>query len=63
MKAYEMVPIEILETSELERIDFGIRVNYWLVQDGRHPAVDFEAVWAHINSLLERRLELTRGTL
>lgn len=46
---------------DVARIDFAIRLNYMLVSDGRHPAVDYAAVWGKINELLDARIALTKA--
>lgn len=42
----------------LERIDRAIRLNYMLIADGPHPAVDGKAVRRKIDELLDARRTL-----
>lgn len=55
--------LDIERVTAIHRIDVALRLNYGLVADSPHPAVDYRAVWRQIDSLLDRRSALTSMVL
>lgn len=47
--------------TELKKIDLFIKLNWWLIEDGPHEAVDYQSVKDYIDRLLDERNEIIKS--